>query len=142
MNLGEYLSNYLKRHNLSYRAFGQKCGLSAGYISMLINNRNPKTDKPPTPAISTYYNIAKAMGISLDKLFSEIDNAPVSLQSTASAEASSVTDLEDLIDLAKRNYADYSSLTLDGQQISESEFYMLIDALSMGINYVRRTRSI
>lgn len=80
MKLGELLQQYMSSQRLSYREFAKKCDLSAGYISMLVNDRNPKTGKPPVPAITTYDAIAKGMGMTLDELFARIDDAPVALQ--------------------------------------------------------------
>ena len=79
MKLSEFVSNYLKTHSMSYRAFAARSGLTSGYISMLINECNPKTGKPIVPSIVTYNNLARAMGMSIDELFAAIDNAPVSL---------------------------------------------------------------
>lgn len=79
MKLAEFISNYLKTHAMSYRSFAARSGLTSGYISMLVNDRNPKTGKPPVPSVVTYNNLARAMGMSIDELFASIDNAPVSL---------------------------------------------------------------
>lgn len=79
MRLGELIQRYINEHGSNYRSFGKQCGISAGYISMLVNNMNPKSNKPPIPTLSTYSNIANAMGMTLNELFSKIDDAPVSL---------------------------------------------------------------
>ena len=136
MNFGEYLSNYLKSHSLSYRAFGQKCGLSAGYISMLINNRNPKTGRSPIPTLSTYYNIAKAMGISLDTLFSEIDNAPVSLQPDTFPNVPETYDLSELLEKLGS-----AAFTLDGEPLTEAEAMTLIDGIETALGIIQRNRA-
>ena len=65
MNLGELIQQYISEHRMSYREFAALSDLSAGYISMLINNRNPKSCKPPIPTIRTYNGIAKAMNYAL-----------------------------------------------------------------------------
>lgn len=68
MSLGELILNYIKEHDMTYETFAEQCGLSKGYISMLTNNRNPRTGKAPTPSVETYRNIANAMGKSLTDL--------------------------------------------------------------------------
>lgn len=70
MTLSDLLLKYIKDNGLTYESFAQKCNLSKGYISMLINNRNPKTGKPPIPTIETYLNIAEALGITVGELLS------------------------------------------------------------------------
>ena len=79
MKLGEMIKQYIKEHDLTYEKFGNSCGLSKGYISMIVNDRNPKTGKPPIPNVSTYNDIAKAMGMEIDDLFMRIDDAPVDI---------------------------------------------------------------
>lgn len=80
MRLGELIQNYIVSHDSSYRAFGKQSGLSPGYISMLINNENHKTHRPPVPSIKAYAGIANALGMTLDELFASIEDAPVSLK--------------------------------------------------------------
>lgn len=77
MNIGEVISKYCDDHGMSFRQFADKSGLTSGYISMLVNNRNPKTGKPPVPKIKTYQQIADAMGITLNDLLAQTDgNTP------------------------------------------------------------------
>lgn len=68
MKLGEYVKNYRASVGMSIRGFASISGLSAGYISMLENNRNPKTGEPITPSIDTYTAVAKATGRSVHEL--------------------------------------------------------------------------
>lgn len=81
MKLSEVLKTFLSDHKMSYREFASRSGVTPGYLSMLVNERNPKTGKPPVPAITTYNAIAEAMGLTLDELFRMIDDSPVSLGS-------------------------------------------------------------
>ena len=59
---------------MSVRSFAAISGLSAGYISMLENNRNPKTGEPITPSIDTYKAVAKATGISVGDLVASVSD--------------------------------------------------------------------
>ena len=77
MTIGECVKNYCYEHSLSYRSFAKLCGLSSGYISMLVNGRNPKTGKPITPDVDTYVRLASCMGMTLDELFHKIDDSPI-----------------------------------------------------------------
>lgn len=79
MRFGELIQAYIKYNYMTYRQFSDMCGVSPGYLSMLINNNNPKTGKPPIPSLSTYMSIGRAMNMTLDELFTRIDDAPVSL---------------------------------------------------------------
>lgn len=74
MKLGEYVKNYRAQERMSVRSFAAISGLSAGYISMLENNRNPKTGEPITPSIDTYKAVAKATGINVGDLVASVSD--------------------------------------------------------------------
>ena len=79
MRIGEFIYNYLIEHQMSQRQFAKKCNFSNGYISMLINNVNPKTGKPLVPSLTALLSISKAMGISLDALIDAVDDLDVDI---------------------------------------------------------------
>lgn len=79
MKIGEIITNYCNEHGLSYRQFALQCGVTNGYVSMLVNGANPKTGKPLKPTIETYGKLAAGMGISIDDLFQIMDDAPISI---------------------------------------------------------------
>lgn len=69
MKLGEFVKSFRAEKGMSMRSFASASGLSIGYISMLENNRNPKTNKPISPSIETCKAVSKATGINLCELF-------------------------------------------------------------------------
>lgn len=80
MTLGDFVRDYREKHIMSQRDFAKATGLSAGYISMLENNANPRTGEPITPSITTIKQIADAVGVTVDALLSYMDSdAAVSL---------------------------------------------------------------
>lgn len=86
MKLGDIINQYRKEHRYSMDTFGNLCGLSKGYISMLESNKNPKTGLPITPTLDTFNKIANAMGLSLDQLVSLCDeDQPISLATSFSS---------------------------------------------------------
>ena len=89
MLLGEYIKEYRTAHNeMSQDAFAKLSGISKGYISMLENNKNPRTKFPISPTIDTYKKVAKAVGITLNELFAIVDS-PVDISNSHSFENSS-----------------------------------------------------
>lgn len=79
MLLGEYIKEYRASHgDMSQDAFAKLSGISKGYISMLENNKNPRTKLPISPTIDMYKKVANVAGISLNELFSVVDS-PVDL---------------------------------------------------------------
>ena len=64
---------------MSQRQFGQLCGLSNGFISMLEKNLNPNTGQPLVPSITNLQRLANGMNMSLNELFSLVDDMPVDI---------------------------------------------------------------
>lgn len=77
MKIGEVVRDYRTKNKLSQRQFAQKCRLSNGYISMLEEGKNPKTNEPIVPTFESYKKIAYGMGLSVDMLFALMDDAPI-----------------------------------------------------------------
>lgn len=83
MTLGEIIKEYRQNNKLSQRKFAKICKLSNGYISMLEDGRNPKTEEPIIPTLVTLKKLADAMNTSLDDLMMMMDEMPVSLTADA-----------------------------------------------------------
>ena len=79
MKIGEIIDNYLKENGMSQRQFAKNCGMSNGYISMLIKGKNSCTDKPMIPSLSALLAISKALGITLDQLLAKTDDIQVDI---------------------------------------------------------------
>lgn len=75
MKLGDFLRRYREEHGMSTRDFAALSGLTAGYISMVENDRNPNTGKPIMPTARTYKKIAAATGIPFDELLRMTEDA-------------------------------------------------------------------
>ena len=79
--ISEIISDYLRDNGLSMTKFAKKADLSPGYISQIINERNPRTGKPPNIKIDAYKKIAFAMDITIRELFPMMDNPPIDFTS-------------------------------------------------------------
>ena len=79
LKIGGLVKEYREKNNLSQREFAKRCGVSNGYISMLEEGKNPKTNEPIVPALATYAKIAKALGITVNDLFVKMDDAPITI---------------------------------------------------------------
>lgn len=83
MKLSDLIIDYRKRMNISQREFSRRCDLSNSYISFLEKNMNPKTGKPLVPTLEQYKKLADGMGISVHRLFEQLDeDSPVDLHVT------------------------------------------------------------
>ena len=88
MTLSELIKEYRKQNSLSQRQFALKCGVSNVHISMIENNKNPKTGQPLTPTLPMLKKIADGMNISLDRLFAITDDFMIDMTSPLDAEFS------------------------------------------------------
>lgn len=79
MTLGKIVEKYLREHGISQRSFAKKCGMSSGYISMIVNGINPRSNTPIVPTLKSLNGIAKGMNVSLDDLLSQMDDSVVEL---------------------------------------------------------------
>ncbi len=80
MTLSELIISYRKQNDLSQRRFADICGLSNGYISMLERGENPKTKQPITPTLPHLKKLAKGMGMTVNELFSKVEDINISLK--------------------------------------------------------------
>lgn len=79
MTLGQIIKQYRTEHHLSQRQFAILCGVSNGYISMLEEGKNPKTNEPIIPSLMTLKKLASAMAMTLDELMIAADEMPITL---------------------------------------------------------------
>ena len=79
MTLGKIVEQYLLDHNMSQRSFAKRCGMSSGYISMIVNGINPRSNTPIVPTLKSLNGIARGMNISLDELLAQMDDTVVEL---------------------------------------------------------------
>lgn len=94
MTLGEYVKNYRKEHGLSMQAFGDRCGLSRAYISILEKGINPTTGKNFAPTVDTLNRIAEAIGVTIDGLLPLLDDNQTIAVNTPSQSQFQLTDDE------------------------------------------------
>lgn len=101
MKLGEFVDKYLTEHNMSQRQFAKKCGMSSGYISMIVNGVNPRSKTPIVPSLKSLNGIACGMNMTIDELFLAVDDMLVDM----SGDKKKTTDLTE-----KRRQAEFVDL--------------------------------
>ena len=74
MTLQEYIIRFREDHHLTQRQFAAMCGISSGYMSMIENNMNPRTGKPPVLSVPTIKKLATAMGTTIHELAADLDD--------------------------------------------------------------------
>lgn len=92
--LGDLIKEYRTTHKMSMDVFAKMSGISKAYISMLENDRNPKTGKPIEPSLEIYIAVAKATGKTLEDIMIEAGNeAMVRLGKKASLDTDKIDHL-------------------------------------------------
>lgn len=79
MQIGDIVQQHLEKNNLSQRQFAKKCGVSHGYISMLINGKNPCTGKKIVPTLTALQSLSTGLGVTLDSLLRMMDGERVDI---------------------------------------------------------------
>lgn len=86
MTFSELVIAYRTEHNMSQRQFARRCNVSNGYISMLEKGVNPKTQQPLIPTLPSIQKIAAGMNMTVNELFSQIDEMPISMDDRDSSQ--------------------------------------------------------
>ena len=94
MTLSDIVRNYCNEHKMSYRKFAEVSGLTSGYITMLLQDRNPSTGKPIKPTIDTYTKISDAMHMTVNDLFEIMDDAPIDFNQSAPCNYDTLSNIE------------------------------------------------
>ena len=111
MKIGDYVKQYRIEHGLSMQAFGDRCGLSRAYISILEKGINPTTGKSFAPTIETLKKIADVTNADFDTLLLMLDGGqPIIVNATPSTSSSQFTEHEET--LIKK----YRQLDADGKE--------------------------
>lgn len=124
MNIKEYVYNYRKEHSLSMQAFGDMCGLSRAYISILEKGINPTTGKPFIPTIDTLKKIAEVTGTDLDSLLKMLDDSQPVIVNIPPAPMLQLTDQE------KSMIKKYRQLNADGKNRVDYVLNMEFDLMN------------
>lgn len=78
MRLGDIIKKYRTDHDLSQRQFAKLCGLSHAYIPLIEKGVNTN-GYPLTPSITVMKQLAEAMGLTLQELFSRCDDMEIDI---------------------------------------------------------------
>lgn len=73
MTLGDLIKKHCKEHGITFARFARECGVTRGYIHMLVYNQNNKTGKPIVPTVKTCKKMADVMGMTVDDILCETD---------------------------------------------------------------------
>ena len=120
MTLGEIIKKYREENDMSQREFAKICGLSNSYISQLEMNVNSRNGQPIKPQLETIKAVADAMHITVDELFSQMDDIMIDIsKKTATGESNDLDArimvlVRQLPDHLKESFLDILQVSVDG----------------------------
>lgn len=120
MNIKEYVYNYRKEHGLSMQAFGDMCGLSRAYISILEKGINPTTGKAFIPTIDTLKKIADVTSTDLDSLLKMLDDSQSVMVNISPAPTIKLTVQEEA------HIKKYRQLNADGKLVIDNQIDFML----------------
>lgn len=123
MTLGDCIREYREEHDLSQRQFGEMCGISNAYVSILEKNVSPKTNEAPVPTYAVYKKVADVLGISTQALMEKADESSVSLGSGMTLDGFSQPFHPDVIEML-------DSRITDSENASEKRLISLFNTMT------------
>lgn len=90
MHLGEIVSKYRKRYDVTMEEFARRSGLSKGYISMLEKIYNPNTKEEIAPSVDAIKKVSSVIGVSFNELFSMMEGEDVEVSHLPSSDVISL----------------------------------------------------
>ena len=122
MTLGELVHAYREEHGMTMQEFADRSHLSKAYISMLERNRNPKSGRPPVPALDadqsvslSYLQSRRPLSDNLIPL-EPMDQVPLLGQIACGTPILAEQNVEDYVDLPQHIRADFA-LTCRGDSM-------------------------
>ena len=129
MTIEEKLKEMILAEFKTVQGFADKAGMKYQTAVSILKRGIDKA------SVQNIIKLCNTLGISVD----ELAKGRI-IPANADNRLNPLTNLESIIDIAKRNYADYATMTIDNQPITENEFYTLIESLELGVSLVKRTR--
>lgn len=130
MNIDEEIKNLILSKYRSLRAFALASGFPYSTLDTMLKRGVRSAN------LSSVFRLCDALGISADEL-SKGNIVPLKEEAPS---RSYLSDIETLIAFTRRNKGDYTTHTIGGEQITEDELEILLDALELAVGIIKRNR--
>lgn len=129
MTIEEKLRELILSRYKSLRDFVQHADMSYSTVDSILRRGIANS------SLTNIFKLCKALNISADELANNmiVSNAEVKDDRLSA-------DISELVKIAKMNVQEYESLTLDGKLITQEELEVILDAIDIGIEIVRRKK--
>ena len=129
MTIEEKLRELILSRYKSLRDFVQHADMSYSTVDSILRRCIANS------SLTNIFKLCKALNISADELANNmiVSNAEVKDDRLSA-------DISELVKIAKMNVQEYESLTLDGKLITQEELEVILDAIDIGIEIVRRKK--
>lgn len=129
MTIEEKLRELILSRYKSLRDFVQHADMSYSTVDSILRRGIANS------SLTNILKLCKALNISADEL---ANNMIVTNSEVKDYKLSA--DIGELVKIAKMNVQEYESLTLDGKLITQEELEVILDAIDIGIEIVRRKK--
>lgn len=127
MKIEEELKNLILSKYGTVKDFSLATELPYGTVDTILRRGIHKA------SVTNIIKICQTLGISTDELAQD-RIVPVDTN------GSRMTDISDIIENIKRSIKGYDYLTINGEPMSQNEIDMLMDAIDIGIEIIKRNR--
>ena len=127
MKIEEELKNLILSKYGTVKDFSLATELPYGTVDTILRRGIHKA------SVTNIIKICQTLGISTDELAQD-RIVPVDTN------GSRMTDISDIIENIKRSIKGYDYLTINGEPMSQNEIDMLLDAIDIGIEIIKRNR--
>ena len=127
MKIEEELKNLILSKYGTVKDFSLATELPYGTVDTILRRGIHKA------SVTNIIKICQTLGISTDELAQD-RIVPVDTN------GSRMTDISDIIENIKRSIQGYAYLTINGEPMSQNEIDMLLDAIDIGIEIIKRNR--
>lgn len=130
MTIEEKLKDLICAKYGNMLTFSKEIGMANSTLATIMKKGIHKSN------VVNIIKICQALEISTDELAKD-RIVPVK---DVMKEKTHMTDLDKIIEYTRRNIQEYSDLTIDGQPMTQNEIEMLLDALDIGVEIIKRNR--
>lgn len=127
MNIEEKLKNLILSKYGTVKDFSLATELPYGTVDTILRRGIHKA------SVTNIIKICQTLGISTDELAQD-RIVPVE------SEKSRTTDIDRILENTKSNIQGYDYVTINGEPMSQNEIDMLLDAIDIGIEIIKRNR--
>ena len=131
MSIEEIIRKLILQRYGTLRAFTKEIGMAQSTFATIMKRGIHNA------SIDNVLKICNALEISADAL---AEDKIVSLKGNAVAQRLVITDIPEQISFVRENMSEYDDFTIDNQPLSEDEWLIILNGLTVSVEFIRQQR--